>query len=258
MSYESVILSEMNYGGLPFAYWPLEEANGSAAVDLMARARGTDNSGAYVNSPTLNVQPGPINREAAGWITLNGSSQYVDVGTLGNLGSNLGSGISVEAWFATSQTSQGTIFGIYDGTRILKVVLNERPGAPAAGQFDLQLTSSTTLSAVHNLGSALYDGKAHHLVATAMPSTNIVTFYIDGVPKTPSYYNQNSPSSFANWTKAAYLGGYNVNGSLTYPLNGKIGRVALYNYILSADRVNAHYLAGLNGTVNKLRSLTRR
>jgi hypothetical protein len=113
MSYASIILDEQNYGGLPVAYWPLDEASGIVAADALGNNNGTlspNSSGAW-SGGTLNNQPGPIAREG-GSPMFNGSTGYLNCGRLGNLGSNLGDGLTLEAWMRTSSsTSWRTIFG---------------------------------------------------------------------------------------------------------------------------------------------------
>ncbi len=54
-TYEGLVLSMS-----PVGYWPLQETNGSVAVDLGSGG----NDGTYINAPTLGSQPGPIARVA--------------------------------------------------------------------------------------------------------------------------------------------------------------------------------------------------
>ena len=77
----------------PFAYWPKTDAVLPAGVDLVGSHPGT-----YVNSPTLNQYPAPPSGESGGWPVFNGTSQYLDVGTLGSLGSLIGGGVAAERY----------------------------------------------------------------------------------------------------------------------------------------------------------------
>jgi hypothetical protein len=110
-------------------------------------------------------------------------------------------------------------------------------------------TRNNATLAIHN--NALYvtsavnivPGKVQHIVVVRS-ADNKITFYIDGaVSGTP---NQ-ALALASNGTSSVRIG---ANDTYSF-YSGNLGRVALYNYVLSADRVTAHYLAGLNGTANK-------
>ena len=87
----SVILDEQNYGGPAGGpYWPLDEANGGRRrPDDPGPRRGNNgtlmpNSGGGTDG-TLDNRPGPLAREG-GWANFNGTSGYVNCGTMGTLG----------------------------------------------------------------------------------------------------------------------------------------------------------------------------
>ena len=252
MSYEFIIFDEQNHDGLPFAYWPLIEANGTVAADVMGA-----NNGAYAGSPTLNTQPGPLSRESGGWPTFNGSSQYVNVGTLGTLGANLANGLTIECWIRSSTTNAiMSAFGILGASLqpFVMIALNQdNTGSTAAGYIRVQCNDFTTVSlsgyVLSNTG--ITNGLAHHLVVTILPGSNAIAVYIDGVSKTVSYAQQNTPHTWGNFPCAPCLGCRNYNGTFQQHFSGQMAHAALYNYVLAADRVNAHYLAGLNGTPDK-------
>ena len=249
--YDKVIYSEAAQGGLPLYYWPLYETGGTTAAALIGAANGTY-TGTVTTYYVLNQKSGFIAREPWGVWQGKGTDAYVNVGTMGTFGSGMSSaGVSIECWFSTTNSSviMG-IFGMYDGTRILKLMLNEAGGSYGSGYWEVQWTdgASHTLSGYFSEGGTLYNGGRHHLVATLHPGDNTITFYFDGASCSPIYGTQTTPSSFANFGKAAYVGAYNVNGTLYYPFIGYLGRVAVYNYVLPPARIIAHYKAGLNGS----------
>jgi len=253
VSYESVILDEMNYGGLPFAYWPLDEPDGTAAVDLMARARGTDNSGSYVAEPTLDQRPGPLAKDRTGWPLFNGSSQYGNVGTLGNLGSALGNGLTIEAWLRTSSSAIQSVLGVLEvgNAIVIGLTINrDEDGDNVAGKVQafLRGRSSKMLIGATSSATAVHDGSTHHIVAALNSATNAVAIYLDSATLAVSYRSQDTPASFGDLTGAAYVGARNLRGVADFFFSGNLGRVAVYNYILAAGRVAAHYLAGKHGT----------
>ena len=257
MSYESVILDEQNYGGLPFCYYPLDEANGTVANDLMDRAKGTNNSGAYVGTPALDVQPSPISREANGWTTFNGSSQYVNVGTLGTLGANLANGLTVEMWLKSSVTNAlQCVFGIIGASlkpAILVTLNSNINGNALAGYIRTVLYDTNGLRLESHLGynTGITDGNVHHLAVTFLPGSNAITVAVDGAAASVAYAYRQTPAAWGNLPVAACIGCRNNSGTFQQFFNGSLGRAAIYNYVLAASRVTAHYLAGLNGTTNK-------
>lgn len=86
------------------------------------------------------------------------------------------------------------------------------------------------------------DGQTHHVVANYEQTGSIhrVTLFVDGVQVAQSSYSQ-------TWAfiVAQYL---HVGGSTKLPLfTGTLNHVAVYNSMLSADRIKAHYQAGWTG-----------
>src|SRR5205823_4353212 len=84
----------------------------------------------------------------------------------------------------------------------------------------------------------------HHLVGTVDTLSHMATFYMDGVPR-----------SNATWTSLASLnpGTAPIKIGFNYTnWNGKVDEVAIYDHVLAADRVVAHYRAGIaaNGIVD--------
>jgi len=244
MSYESLILDEQTYGGLPVAHWPCSETAGVVAADVF----GVNNA-TLVDSPTLNVQPGPINRGPGGWVSLNGSSQYLNLGTLGTLGANLANGLTIECWLKSSVTNASmTVFGVVGASLkpFIKLAVNtDYNGLVAAGHirvacFDLSggVIEESVLS-----DTGITNGAAHHLVATIYPSTKTTKIFADGVQATSSSAPFGTLTTWANFPVAPCWGCQNNNGTFQQFFNGQIAQAALYNYVLAADRVKAHYLA---------------
>jgi len=260
MSHESTILDEMNHGGLPFAYWALDEAVLTAgAKDLMLCAKGTDNGGSYVNSPTLNAQPGPIDGELGGWPLFNGSSQYTNVGTLGNLGSLLGNGLSIEAWAAapTGGTPYAILGGGVSGGMAVYFVLNANSSmSGVSGRVVLYVRDTDGhRRGVYTTNSVFLANVVTHFAASFNAATQAVAIYVNGesIADLTAGYAETA-DNFSNFSLAMLLGARNNNGAVQSYLSGYVGRVAIYNYVLAADRVKAHYLAGLNETLD-LRTL---
>jgi hypothetical protein len=128
-SYSSTVL-----GDNPFAYYRLgESTNASPVADEKTNSPGT-----YVNSPTVGVSGAiatdPTNTAVA---FTRSASQYLSLTNLGNYGSSLTSGFTIEYWLKTADsTDNQTIIGIANtpsfGTDLQMDIAN-------AGTGDLRL-----------------------------------------------------------------------------------------------------------------------
>lgn len=240
MGYESVILDEMNHGGLPIAYWALDEVNGTAAADLMVRARSTGYPGVYAGGYTLDQRPGPINRDSGGSPLFDGSTGRIDVNGA-SLSALNGSFMTVMAWvwIDASQTN--------GYPRILDRAY--------AGQFSFYYRAVDPLC----LGFALKatTGAADQSRMLADPVVNAWSFVAatwDGT--TITLWNNTNTATYSNVALSGGLAnssaniriGQRVDAGDSRAFKGKIAHVELYNYVVSEARIHAHYLAGLNGT----------
>jgi hypothetical protein len=149
-----------------------------------------------------------------------------------------------EAWFRYEGTTAGTIITLVE---------------PAGTQryYDLQVgsvvrarTRSDAGNAVSHSGTTVVnDGEWHHVVVvfTAVGTTNTrVTIYLDGQTDTPevsSLANKVLGSAFFDVTNISI--GLTERSSPIDPFDGHIDRVAIYDYALSPERIQAHYQAGL-------------
>lgn len=247
MGYQSVILEERNYGGLPWAYWPLEEANGTAAADLMAAAQ-QGYGGTLHGGVSLDQRPGPIAREPGGGMSFDGSTGYSSHGTLGNLGSLLAGGLTFECWLRTTAKRQCSFAGNYSGNigqTAFQVQMNRWSDTNGIGNLQFLVNDNTGNGYVQRYTTAggCNDGGWHHVACSfTWPSWQAI--YIDGAAKTLGTDYNHPLSSAANFRYDTRLG-LTVLGSAAAVT---LSHVAIYNYALAADRVLAHYLAGLNGT----------
>jgi len=143
-----------------------------------------------------------------------------------------GGGFTVECWMLTSKTGQtnACLFGC--------------PTVGAGGTFLLRFTSGVLTFFVWDTGGSFHqvssnrvvdDGAAHHLVASYDGAT--LAIYVDG------FLDNSSAQSFAigSNTFALSLGG----GQFQNVPNAVASDFAYYDYVLAANRVAAHYSAGV-------------
>jgi hypothetical protein len=242
--YRNVILSEAAYGGLPVAAWMLDEVAGTVAKAVVGAA------GAYVGSPTLSVRPGPNNRSGAGWPTFNGSSQYVNAGTIGSFGSLLSSGATFECWAKTTSTAGMAICGSLPAAfanAILVAVNQNDVGGNNVGVVRAWIAdaASNRLSGATTGTPWVNDGFPHHIAVCWNVAGKAITVYIDGVANSVTLTNNATLSTFANYSADVYLGAR--NHATVAHFAGSMANVAVYAYQLAPARIQYHYLAGKHG-----------
>lgn len=217
MAYQDIILAESSL----VSYWRLGESSGTLADD----AKST-NDGTYVATPTLGAA-GALYGNADTAVTLNGSNQYVTVPDNNTL--DLGDGpLSIELWCK---------FGVFNSATSQKLI---DKGSSAYGlRYSgsgkrIALTSGSTVIANFQPGT-ISDTLWHHLVATKNGAS--VVLWMDGRIVTGTVTN----STLVNTSSPLRIGATQTPSEF---FNGTLDEVAVYNSVLGADSVLAHYNAG--------------
>jgi hypothetical protein len=222
-------LTVQNTPGL-IGYWRLGEQSGTVAND----ASGHGYVGAYVNAPTLAVAGALYGDVDTAATFLGSSSQAVTLGTVAALGA-MTTTVAVEAWIkkASAPSADQVIFSHRSGG-----ILGYSVYIPSTGDLGIFAGDNTNYG-VPVSGVSVCDNAWHHIVAQR--NGNAALFYVDGVLLT---YN-NTSASFASvgsmaGSVAAVIGSWNSGGYFT----GSIDEVAVYNRVLTAVEVAAHYHIG--------------
>ena len=231
--------------GSPFAYWRLGESAGAAD-----NAEGTAAyDGTYTGGFTLEASSLLIG-DADTAVTLNGTTGYVDCGTMGTLGANIGStGLTLEAWVKMSAAGNYTIIGTdetYPSFQDIRLATNSQGGLWFRIRDSVNY-NKMQLSTVEDLD--ICDDVAHHIVATWNASTNEAAVYVDGqvLRGMRQVSSDTAPNDFDNFTNHLLIGA--VGGGPSSFLNGTIDEVAVYDSVLSESDVLEHYLTGMNRAV---------
>lgn len=223
-TYQNVILSEANYGGLPVGYWRLNEANGTTAKDLIGGNNGTytgtAGTGYFQNDATL------VNRAESKYLRYAANVQSVNFGNVTALHMAGLQPFTLECFFRIDFT-------------------------PAYGPNLLAMGTMWFVSYSVS-GGTMNFGRGSTGQVITLPSTGVMHHgawvftgtqkksYIDGV----NVATQAATDSLTD-TSSNFRFGANRDGFVSHAGSG--GEFALYNYALSADRVLYHYLAGKNG-----------
>ncbi len=207
----------------PVAWWKFDESSGTTANDSI----GSDN-GTLTNGPTWQTAGGKF----AGALQFDGVNDYVGVGNPANLNFGTSTSFSVSLWvYPTADV------GSYD------MPLNH--GGAAAGNlgYDFELGAAPWKANIADASTAVgltLSGSDHlntwsHLVIVADRTANTFTAYFNGV--------QVDQQSIAGLGSVTATHNFDIGDdySATYPFQGKIDDLRVYNYALSAAQVNAIY-----------------
>lgn len=225
MSYSSVVLADS-----PIVWWRLTETSEAATF---ADASGNGNTGVVQSgAPTLGVT-GPLgSAQTSKAITVNGFAYLQASGVLLKGYPASRTAMSLEVWVRTtdSASSFATAMG-WDGLGV-EAIVNQ------SSQFAVYLRDRAAL-----VGSALADGKWHHIVGTfngGAAGGTIIT-YLDGQPIT-TITGVGSAIGTDSATDAYTVGGGGFDNDFFI---GSLAEPAVYPTTLSPTQVLAHYTAAL-------------
>jgi hypothetical protein len=234
----------------PFAYYRLREAAGATtAVDETGVHHGS-----YVNDPTLEL-PGPILTDpddtAVGFD--RSARQYVEGTTMGDFGSRLVDGFTLEYWarFLDSTTHQ-MVLGVanpgYTTDLVIDVAYENDPGRFRIyfRDDDWDRCGASFYPEADNVN--IYDAAWHHVVHTYDPSAedlaDLIVFYVDSVRQDISVWQSaDRPDNSSNFVYPMTLGAWNSRGNVRDFFQGDLDEVAFYTRPLSSQEVGEHYAA---------------
>jgi hypothetical protein len=232
-TYSSFILADT-----PVGYWRCEDTGPDQVGSLLVDSSGNGHDLTQAGTGAIYAQPGqvdnaveqPIGGTAPRWeITDAASSNAFD----------FTANLTVEAWIWKEA------FSLANGTAI--VTKNDASGGAGTNNYDLALFNSGTAP---RLGVNLVGNINVNVLAVTQPAAQTWThvvgvrdgtalrIYING-----QLDNTNSPISGGALTDTASnltLATYHV-GSFGMGFQGRLDEVAVYNYALSATRIQAHY-----------------
>jgi hypothetical protein len=200
----------------PVGYWRLDETEGRLALDYS----GSGNHGTYSDGVKLSSANAANSRKAA---VFDGKSSVTLPGGL----PTGKSARTAELWFSGTQEDSQVLFsyGSLNGAQLWEI-------ARAGRELVL-----------HYWGNTVYVGAVcslncwHHVAVTYDGST--VQFYLDGV------LIGSAAGLTLDTGKEFFKIGSSDTDRFLRPWTGSIAEVAVYDRVLSAQRIAAHYTAGL-------------
>jgi len=205
----------------PLWYWKLDETSG-----IVAANSGQDNvPGDYTGSPALGVKGAVYEPGSTGVNFDTTSSTSLDISDVAASGDKF----SFEVWYHFPQTDTARSYLFDFETPRFLLILND------SSDTDIQLYK--TADGLNTLGTTLQDGKPHHLVFT-LDGTKVV-LYQDG--EYEGGMDVIDPIDLSVSPQSRVGNRYNASGSSS---SATLQHVAIYNKILTPERVRAHYRAG--------------
>lgn len=213
----------------PVAYWRLDETSGTTARD----SSGRGNDAAYIGG----VHPGTAgaianNPDTAA--TFDGSSGYLDGGDRFAFAG--AQPFSIEAWVRASSTSG------YLGVASREDTSGGPPSegyivfvSPDDGVFGFQRLDGASLTSITSTSVASASSYVH-LVATY--DGGQMTLYVNGMQE----ITQTATFSIAG-AGNDFVVGAEAGGAEAF-FDGALDEVAVYDHVLTAERVTAHYMVG--------------
>ncbi|HEY1786840.1 MAG TPA: LamG-like jellyroll fold domain-containing protein, partial [Verrucomicrobiae bacterium] len=207
----------------PMAYWPLNEASGTTAYDIVGGYNGT-----YDGGCTL-AQSGPTNSifgSASRSVLFDGSSGYVDI-PAGPF--NITGPITIVAW--VNQVSTPNFAGLFGhGDNSWRISINPS-GEPGANDGNVP-TDATSPVGINN-------GNWHMVAYTytgVVSQPNNGSLYVDGTLVANNSVTTTPPGDSLD----AWIGGSPDYGTARL-LNGKIANAAIYPQAITATQAQELY-----------------
>jgi hypothetical protein len=219
-SYASVVGADA-----PVGWWRLGETSGTTAANQAGGGAGTYAGGVTLNQPSL-LATDMVNRAVA----FNGSSGRVTVANAAAL--QLTNRVSLEAWIRpTSLPSTGVFRTVMTKAESYSLQFN-------GPRLELTIIQSGTRRRLQTPTGAIVAGGTYHVVGTFDGTTQ--RLYVNGAQVASAALSGSATVT----TSPLVIGSW--DGSSEF-FNGTIDEPAVYNAVLSATQVAAHYRAGLTG-----------
>jgi hypothetical protein len=219
-SYASVVGADA-----PVGWWRLGETSGTTAANQAGGSAGTYAGGVTLDQPSL-LATDMVNRAVA----FNGSTGRVSVSSSAAL--QLTNHFSLEAWIKpTSLPSSGAFRTVLTKAESYSLQFN-------GPRMEFTVIQSGTRRRLQAPSGAIVAGGTYHVVGTFDGSTQ--RLYVNGT-QVASAALTGSATTNAN---TLYVGSW--DGASEF-FSGTIDEPAVYNVVLSASQVAAHYRAGTIG-----------
>lgn len=210
------------------------------------------------NNATIHGNPKVVPGQIGEALEFDGSGDFVNLTTLGDFGSQLGTS-SFEAWIKTSNTTDWMTLINTHGTECpyWGIELNGVNNRNEFRIMEATLWNYISIGGPNGCGTAgrgssmaIFDGEWHHIVYTydyivdkGTGGRGKRSVYIDGVSGSTSNHGFGGNRAFSPFTVPVYLGARKFPGKSTGYFIGMIDEVRFYERPLTADEVSQNFAA---------------
>lgn len=183
-------------------------------------------------------------------IEFDGAADYVDLGILEGVGSQLGK-FSMEFWIKTEITPDWTTFfkTLTDGLSMGWGIDLNRTAAPAWAyvegntHFYVRGAGGNALGA--EIDTSIYDNKWHHISwVVADATSDTCQIYVDGESQEIAYAVVGPPAEFIDFQHPVYLGAANNRGAIERYCPAVVDEFRIYSRPLTEQEVLQNIASG--------------
>lgn len=222
-SYDNIVKADN-----PVGYWRLGDTSGTTMVDEIA-----GNNGTYQTGYTLN-ETGALGGDTNKAVEFNygyATIPYTSALQLGN------GPLSIEFWYNRAVSDMN------GEKKILDIVGSNGYQVTDNGTGILSLQAAGQSGSVSNTSALTYN-TWYHVVITYENDT--ASIYINGYDQTGT--RASPPQNMANATGPIVLGAHrSMSGEYFI---GSLDELAIYNYVLSSEKVAGHYIVGRSSRIS--------
>ncbi len=186
--------------------------------------------------------------------SFDGVDDYVDIGTLGSIGSNLNTGVTVDFWIKTTSTITKTrVLGIAELANRWLIQLNQEIQGDIVVFLQSNDGQEKLLYRTGYVG--LNDGTWHHVAIFVQASTNTAKIWINGNPIVGTY-DKAIIGTMVDFSDSVYIGAFHdmrgMNEAKGPFFSGELDEIEFFNRKLTDSEILDIYRAGSAGKCKEL------
>lgn len=149
-------------------------------------------------------------------LSFNGTTAYLDLGTMGSFGSSLTAGFYCKFYIKTTSTSAGNFINFNSGQEIYIGLNRKSDGSTSSGCIRFHLTDNAghVLQGGCDTSTGFNDGNINTIEIIWVTGTNSYTLKVNGTSKTVTYTNTDTPSTFSNFSRKVIFGARDASGTI--------------------------------------------
>lgn len=214
-------------------WWKMNENAASKDVEDFS-PKGNDGT-AQRNTEDMHI----IGKLDGGFGFSVGNPDYIDVGSMGNFGSNMNN-VTITSWLYTGYPLAAPVVAAVntgDGTTLLVHINADKDNNDAKGEITAVMKdqNGNMLQFTADYDTGISDGSWHLLVVIFQKSAGAGKIYIDNQNKSSTYNSQQTGTDFTNFDNSLYIG---RNAGANQNLSAYIDVTGIFDKALSDDELD--------------------